>query len=84
METFDIIKFNVIGPKRPVSESDILAAEKALRCKFPSDWVEEELMDKCGSRMELKAWSGAIEKSSNRTSFARDQLTSRWSFTSTI
>jgi len=38
METFDTIRFTLIGFARPVSESDVLAAEESLRCKFPSDY----------------------------------------------
>jgi hypothetical protein len=38
METFDIIKFRVNGTTHPVPESEILAAEKSLRCKFPDEY----------------------------------------------
>ena len=38
METFAGIQFALIGPARPVSESDILAAEERLFCKFPADY----------------------------------------------
>jgi hypothetical protein len=38
METFDTIQFTVTGLARPVSESEVLAAEKSLHCKFPADY----------------------------------------------
>jgi hypothetical protein len=38
METFDIIKFHVNGTTHPVPESEILAVEKSLGCKFPPDY----------------------------------------------
>lgn len=38
MEIFEEIKFVLIGTVRPVSEADILAAERGLGCKFPSDY----------------------------------------------
>jgi hypothetical protein len=36
METFETIRFTVIGSPHPVPESDVVAAEKMLHCTFPS------------------------------------------------
>lgn len=38
METFETIKFSVIGSPQPVRESDVVAAEEALHCTFPPDY----------------------------------------------
>lgn len=38
METFETIKFTVIGSPRPVPESDVVVAERRLHCTFPSDY----------------------------------------------
>jgi len=38
METFETIRFTVIGFPHPVPESDVVAAEKRLHCTFPSDY----------------------------------------------
>lgn len=38
METFDGIKFTIHGSVEPVPESEVVAAEESLNCKFPSDY----------------------------------------------